>query len=225
MSPSGSRRERARDQLLVAAQSLLMEYNASALDIRQITTHAGMVHASFYNYYPDLPALIGDLGELLGATHAVAMAKLGDCGGDPAARFAQNTRQTLRIVALQPVVGHLMFDVGLAADRLGSELLLRLKIDIGEGVSRGIFIAPDVDLTASMIAGAITGLALDLHRQILPAEKIDLATANLLVSLGLEPLAAEQLAFAPIDFPPPPSLPMRWLELPRVRHFPARDLS
>ena len=49
----GSKRERTRDQLLVSAQSLLMSEGAAALGLRQITTHAGMVHASFYNYYPD----------------------------------------------------------------------------------------------------------------------------------------------------------------------------
>ena len=59
----GSKRERTRDQLLVSAQSLLMSEGAAALGLRQITTHAGMVHASFYNYYPDVAALIGDLGE------------------------------------------------------------------------------------------------------------------------------------------------------------------
>ena len=48
----GSKRERTRDQLLVSAQSLLMEAGTAALGLRQITTHAGMVHASFYNYYP-----------------------------------------------------------------------------------------------------------------------------------------------------------------------------
>jgi AcrR family transcriptional regulator len=29
-----------------------MEAGTAALGLRQITTHAGMVHASFYNYYP-----------------------------------------------------------------------------------------------------------------------------------------------------------------------------
>ena len=56
-SLSGTKRERTRDQLLVSAQSLLMHEGAGALGLRQITTHAGMVHASFYNYYPDVAAL------------------------------------------------------------------------------------------------------------------------------------------------------------------------
>lgn len=210
----GTKRERTRDQLLVSAQSLLMEGGAVGLGLRQITTHAGMVHASFYNYYPDVAALIGDLGELLGATHAAAIAMPGEDHDDPAARFARITRQTLRIVAEQPEFGRLMFDIGLPSDRLGAELRLRLRMDIEEGVAGGLFTVADVELATSIVAGAITGLALDLHRGALGFAKIDPATAQLLTYLGLDAAEAERLTHAAFDFPPPPELPMRWLALP-----------
>lgn len=210
----GTKRERTRDQLLVSAQSLLMHEGAGALGLRQITTHAGMVHASFYNYYPDVAALLGDLGELLGATHAAAMAMPSEGVEDAAARFARITRQTLRIVAEQPDFGRMMFDIGLPSDRLATELRLRLKMDIEEGVAHGLFTVADVDLATSIVAGAITGLALDLHRGVLGFDKIDPATAQLLKYLGLDAAEAERLAHAAFDFPPPPQLPMRWLALP-----------
>lgn len=212
----GTKRARTRDQLLVAAQTLLMEQSAAALGLGQIAAHAGLVHATFYNYYPDVPALIADLAELLGASHAAAIA--GTCAGldDPARRFARVTRQTLRMVAGQPGFGRLMFDVGLAPDRLASELRLRLKCDIAEGVARGQFAVAETDLVTSMIAGAITGIALDLHCGTLRPMAIDPATALLLSQLGLALADAEALAHEPVVFPPPPALPMRWLALPPV---------
>ena len=212
----GSKRERTRDQLLVSAQSLLMNEGAGALGLRQITTHAGMVHASFYNYYPDVAALIGDLGELLGATHAAAMAMTGDDHDNPAVRFARITRQTLRIVAEQQGFGRLMFDIGLPTDRLAAELRLRLKMDIEEGVTAGLFTVADADLATAIVAGAITGLALDLHRGVLCSAKIDTATTQLLTYLGLDAAEAERLAHAAFDPPPTLELPMRWLALPPV---------
>lgn len=213
-SLSGTKRERTRDQLLMSAQSLLMHEGTAAVGLRQITTHAGMVHASFYNYYPDVAALLGDLGELLGATHAAAMAMPTEGDEDAAARFARITRQTLRIVAEQPDFGRMMFDIGLPSDRLASELRLRLKMDIEEGVANGLFTVADIDLATSIVAGAITGLALDLHRGVLGFDKIDPATAQLLIYLGVDAAKAERLANAAFDFPPPPQLPMRWLALP-----------
>lgn len=220
----GTKRERTRDQLLVSAQSLLMSEGATALGLRQITTHAGMVHASFYNYYPDVAALIGDLGELLGATHAAAIAMPGEDHDDPAARFARITRQTLRIVAEQPDFGRLMFDIGLPSDRLSAELRLRLRMDIEEGVAGGLFTVADVDLATSIVAGAITGLALDLHRGALGFAKIDPATGQLLTYLGLDAAEAERLAHAAFDLPPPPELPMRWLALPPSPQSQAGDM-
>ena len=212
----GSKRERTRDQLLVSAQSLLMREGAAALGLRQIATHAGMVHASFYNYYPDVAALIGDLGELLGATHAAAMARPGDDHDNPAVRFTRITRQTLRIVAEQQGFGRLMFDIGLPTDRLAAELRLRLKMDIEEGVTAGLFTVAEADLATAIVAGAITGLALDLHRGVLCSAKIDTATTQLLTYLGLDAAEAERLAHAAFDPPPTLELPMRWLALPPV---------
>jgi AcrR family transcriptional regulator len=213
----GSKRARTRDQLLVSAQALLMEQNAAALGIRQITDHAGMVHATFYNYYQDVAALIADLAELLGASHAATIASSLTGVSDPAVRFARITRQTLRMVTQEPGLGRLIFDVGLPADSLVSELRFRLKLDLAEGQRLGRFRLSDVDLAASMVSGAISGLALDLHRQILPVAMIEPATTRLLELLGFNPEAAAALGHEMVVCPPAPALPMRWLALVPVR--------
>ena len=213
----GSKRARTRDQLLVAAQSLLMTQTAAALGIRQITDHAGVVHATFYNYYQDIAALIADLAELLGASHAATMAGLTPDLADPALRFARITRQTLRMVATEPGFGRLMYDVGLPADNLVAELRLRLALDLAEGQQLGRFAFADLDLTTSMVSGAISGLALDLHRGCLPITAIEPATTRLLEWLGLDPETAAALGHEAVAFEPAPALPLRWLALPPAR--------
>jgi hypothetical protein len=92
-------------------------------------------------------------------------------------------------------------------------------------IARGQFTVADVDLATSMVAGAITGLALDLHRGALGFARIDPATALLLTHLGLDPVQAERLAHAAIDFPPPPQLPLRWLALPPAKQPRSGELS
>lgn len=220
----GSKRARTRDQLLVAAQALLLTHTAAALGIRQITDHAGVVHATFYNYYQDIAALIADLGELLGASHAAAMAGTSLDRDDPALRFARITRQTLRMVATEPGFGRLIFDVGLPADSLVSELRLRLALDLDEGRLSGCFHLSDLDLAVSMVSGAISGLALDLHRGTLPVTAIEPATTRLLELLGVEPTVAATLGHEAVSFPPVPALPMRWLSLPPVRSLAGETL-
>lgn len=210
-----SKRDRTRDDILVSTQILLKKYNVSDLKIRQITELAGLVHSSFYNYYSDVDELISDLGSLLGATHMSAMAKVASESDGPAIRFARITRQTLRIVLQEPFFGRLMFDC-LPIDRLVAELRLSLTRDIQEGASLGIFEVSDMDVAVSLTSGAIMGLALDLHRGLLPSSKIDDATLRLLVGLGLNPSEAAGLALEPLASLQPPELPLRWLSLKRA---------
>src|SRR5690606_29551971 len=106
-----------RDQLLAAAQTLMMDHSAGALGIRQVTTAAGLVHGSFYNYYPDLEALFDDLSRLVVASHAAAVLSAREGAADPAQTFARVTRQSLRIIAGSPGYGRLLFDAGLPVDR------------------------------------------------------------------------------------------------------------
>ena len=191
-----------------------MEEGVASLGVRQIATHAGLVSATFYNYFLDMGALVSELGDLLGATHAEATASLFANEKDPSVRFARITRQTLRIIALRPEFGRLMFDVGLSVIRLSAALRVQLKEDIAEGMERGIFKRADLEVTTSMVAGAIEGLGRDLHRGVLSASMIDTATASLLHHLGLSAAAATALGDEAIEFPPLPAMPMRWLDLP-----------
>ena len=121
------------------------------------------------------------------------------------------------MVASEPGFGRLMYDVGLPADSLVTELRLRLALDLAEGQQLGHFTLPDLDLAASMVSGAISGLALDLHRGSLPINAIEPATTRLLELLGLDPKTAVALGHEVVAFGPAPALPLRWLALPPGR--------
>jgi AcrR family transcriptional regulator len=208
-----TKRARTRDQLLVSAQTLLMDSHVAALGLRRITDHAGLVHASFYTHFHDIAALVTDLGQLMAATHAAATASLVSGLDDPAIRFARITRYTLQIVCRQPAVGHLLFDAGLPVDGLAGELRWQLRLDLASGTKLGIFAMADLDLATSMVTGAIVGLALDLYRGALTPDAIDAATRRLLIQIGLDADEAQRLGHEPVTFPPPPDFPMRWLAL------------
>ena len=211
---TGSKRERTRDRLLVSAQTLLLEQTAAGLGLRQITTHAGMVHTSFYNYFADIPAILDNLSELYGATHMAAIAGLDLQNYTPGGRFARIARQVFRILSEKPEFGRLVFDVGLPVDFLGNQLRLQLKGELERAVATGRFGVANVDVVASIAVGSVRGLALDIHRGYLSSDKIDAATAQLLLNLGIPPALAEFAAHEPIIFPPTPAFPMRWLALP-----------
>jgi AcrR family transcriptional regulator len=207
------KRARTRDQLLVAAQTLLLNHSAASLGIRQITAEAGMVHASFYNYYASVEALIEDLGSLLLTAHAMVIARLRASTANVAETFALTTRQTLRFVLASPDYGRLVFDAGLPVDRFISGLRVPLAADIARGIASGAFRSAHPDIAVSVIAGSLLGLSLDLHRGLLPPEAIEAVTADLLVMLGVPEDAATRIATEKAAFLPAPKLPLRWQAL------------
>jgi AcrR family transcriptional regulator len=208
---AGSKRARTCDQLLVAAQELLMEQRATSLGIRQVTTRAGMVHATFYNYFADIEALLVNLSALVFAAHAGLVAPFRATIGDPAMLFATITRQTLRCLADEPGHGRLLFDSGLPIDCFVTGLRAAMEADVAEGIRQGVFTVPDAAIATSMVTGALLGLALDLYRGLLPPSAIEPTTARLLELLGVGPSRAHDIAHAPVAFRTAPALPLRWL--------------
>lgn len=212
--PAPDRRTRTRDDLLVAAQTLLATRSAGSLGIREIATEAGVVHGTFYNYYPDVDGLIEDLAALVFASHAALVLDLREGEQDPAVLFARVTRRSLRLVAGGPTYGRLLFDAGLPVDRFIGGLRLAMGADILAGVAQGVFRVADVEIAISLTTGAILGAALDLHRHALPSAAIDAVTTRLLESLGVAPDHAAALVAEPLAEVPPPTPPLRWADIP-----------
>lgn len=208
------RRTRTRDDLLVAAQTLLATHSAGSLGIRQIATRAGVVHGTFYNYYPDVDGLIDDLAALIVASHAAQVLDLRADDHDPSVLFARVTRRTLRLAAGGPTYGRLLFDAGLPVDRFIGGLRLAMGGDILAGVAQGAFSVADASVAISLTTGAILGAALDLHRGTLPPSAIDAVTARLLESLGVPRDRAAALVAEPLADVPPPAPPLRWADIP-----------
>lgn len=209
----GSKRDRTRDQILAAAQTLLLDESAAALGISAIAARAGVVHGTFYNYFDDLPALLAEIERLITAAHASAIAPLIEGVDDPAVRFARITRLALGAIAARPEIGRLMFDSGLPTDGLGRGLRARLAADIEDGIARKIFRAGNAALATSIMAGAISGIAVDLYRGTIARTAIDGAVADLLAFLGVSPARARKLANEKIALPSLPALPLGWLSL------------
>jgi AcrR family transcriptional regulator len=208
-----SKRARTRDQILIAVQLILMDGSAGSLGIRQVAERAGLVHASFYNYYADIDALLDGLGDLLLTTHALTVAPVRAGLTDPVALFATTTRQTLRLVPESPDFSRLLFDSGIAFDKLLRALQEPMKADLRAGLKSGTFKFESLDIAATMISGSMLSLAMDLHRKRAKISMIDDMTAQLLKLIGVPPAKARAAATAKIDFVSAPALPLSWRAL------------
>jgi AcrR family transcriptional regulator len=208
---AGSKRERTRAALLDAAQALLLERRPGALAIRDVAERAGVVPGTFYNYFESIQALVAAIGGLLTEEHGRLVFTL--CAGtrDAAALFALTTRLTLRLACV-PGYGHLLFDAGLPVDTFTAGLRQGLARDLARGARQGRFAVERPGLTAALTAGAVLGVAIDLHRGALKPAVIEPATARLLETLGVGAADAALLASAPAVFPAPRPIPLSSLD-------------
>lgn len=216
---SPGKRDRTRAALLVATQELLLERSAASLSIRDVVTQAGVVQGTFYNYFPSIEALLDALGLLFFAEHGALLDRLNRDCEDLAEVVARSTRQTLRFVTDSPAYGRILFDVGLPVDRFLVGLRMRLVHDVRRGIAAGSFALDEaqVELAIGMATGALLGVALDLHRKLLPVDAIEPATRELLRMLGVPTRRAAALAMRPLEHLPPPPLPLDPLAAGRAR--------
>lgn len=212
--PEGSgKRGRSLDELLTAAQALLLVRSAGSLSISQIAAQAGMVQGSFYNYFDDIDALMDELGRLFVVHLGLTLKSVARDAAGPVDVFSLKTRQTLRIVSGTPGVGRLLFDAGLPVDRFIAALREDLHADIAKGIAAGAFSFSSADLAASFVSGCLISVALDLRRGRLDKSAIDGATQEMLRLLGVPPAKAKAASHAKVEFRPPLKLPLTWLSL------------
>lgn len=206
---SPTKRDRTRASLLVATQALLLERSAGSLSIADVAREAGVVQGTFYNYFASIEVLLDALGLLFFAEHGALLDRLNAGIDDPAELVARSTRQTLRFMTASPGYGRLLFDAGLPVDRFLVGLRLRLRGDVLRGVERGSFVLDEVELAIGMASGALLGVALDLHRGVLPVTAIEPATQRLLRMLGVSARRATSIAARPLELLDPPPLPLQ----------------
>lgn len=212
--PAGmGKRGRTLDALLAALQSLLLEPGAGAFSIGDVCERAGVAQGTFYNYADSIDELVEALAALLSVSLAALGGSAPSAKADPIAAFVFKTRQTLGISVHAPEYGRLIFDSGLPVDRLLAHLRKDLETDIRLGVAAGVFKTSNPALSASMIAGCMLGVGLDLHRKVLPRSAIEAATAEMLVMLGVARSLVQRATAIRIRFEAPPALPLRWLAL------------
>jgi len=212
--PKGTgKRGRSLDELLAAAQSLLLVRSAGSLSISEIAAKAGMVQGSFYNYFDDIDALMDELGRLLVVHQGLMLKAVARDAAGPVDVFALKTRQALRSIAGTPSIGRLLFDAGLPVDRFIIALRDDLQTDIAKGANAGVFSVASAELAASLVSGCLISVALDLHRGRLDKSSIDGATQEMLRLLGVPAAKAKVAAHAKAAFQSPMKLPLTWLSL------------
>ena len=207
-----SKRLRTRDSLLVATQELLLEKPASEISIRDITERAGVVHATFYNYYRTTGAAFEAVNLLLLATYGRVIERTMADMADPVERVAASARQTMRIFSDNPGIGKLMFDSGLSTTPLLDGIRVRIGDDVRLGLNAGRFKVHNLDLVISAAAGLGLGVAIDVYEGRLSGHSAEGVATLILGMLGVPEDEVEAIVARPLPEHSMPDLPLSLVE-------------
>jgi AcrR family transcriptional regulator len=171
-TPTGNRRTRLapherRAQLVTVAARLFLERGISATSVSDIVAAAGVAQGTFYWYFPSKSAILEAVADEVAGEFASAIETV---AADPALSAEDKVRLgTSRLMEVVAGEARLLVDIHAPEqaeihERLSRSTLARLlpplTAIVTQGVDEGTFTAPDPELAAAMVAGALAAVDL-----------------------------------------------------------------
>lgn len=187
------KKERTRSQLISAAIAVIAEHG-EGFGIRDITTHAGVSHGTFYNYFDDREALLDAVVPEALIAFADESADAVD-DDDPAVRFATITALALHRAATTPEEIRVILRLTAVQDAIvAAPAFDHMRADIAAGAAAGRFITGPDGATLDVMAGGMLAAARRIVEEAVPADYAAEVVAHLLRSLGISNDEASKLA-------------------------------
>lgn len=202
------KRDRTREKLLSAAQELLLEGGFAALGIQQLTERAEVALGTIYNYFRTREEVADAVVELLIQSFLQSMTRITAGLTDPAEIVSASMRQTLAWMKPGSEFGRMLFLSGLPLTRYVYQTRQGFMADMQLGLRSGRFRVAHESVTASMIAGGVMAILLDLFLGQVQDDAIPDVAEQSLTLLGIAPEEARRIARLPLDFEPVPGFPL-----------------
>ena len=158
-----------RDQLLDAAEAVLLEQGLRATTVAEVAQAAGVAKGTMYLYYPSKDALLAALRARYLARYTAAL----DAGGDSARdRLRRVVVALFDFGAANHELHHLLFhEAGFSEADAFSSVRDQLEATLAAGVADGEFAIDDPALTASFLLHGVHGALVDALHQPRPASR------------------------------------------------------
>lgn len=189
------KKERTRAQLIEAATRLVATRGLDNVSINDIVTEVAMAPGTFYNYFPALDAMVGELVRQVLAGFSESTTQRSKAR-DPSTRIAVVLRGSLRRARDDGAWANLFVQFAARpALPVREALLASIRDDIVEGIGKGQFVAEADDSAPDLvIGGLLAGMGRLAGAGEVPADFDRNLTANILRGLGLVSAAALERA-------------------------------
>ena len=202
LSRAERKRQKTREKIISAADSLMRNRPLDELTISDITEAADVGHGTFYLHFKSTYEVVVPIFHQKAEHWDKAIQKAPDAPDDPAAAIARATRYIGRLMAVDPLCRWFIQHSGFPVNDVRAAVGPFMGRDIERGLEAGRFSVPDMELTAKYLIGGFVSTLMTIFDNEDPEHHIDQLTELTLRGLGLPAAEASRLAHEPLpDIP------------------------
>lgn len=197
------KRERTRQQLLVAAAKVFAEKGVEAAAIQEIAAVAGVANGTFYNHFQTKDAILEAAAIHYGVSYCERITASYAHIKDGAERMAIGGRHYMTLAFEQPQMARFMLSVALSSNIWDEKIRPYVHADLMMGIRQKRFHVASKEAAMDLITGTNMAAMRSLLSGAAGRSHITATAASILRGLGMDPKDADEVARRPL--PPLPS--------------------
>ncbi|HEX6960023.1 MAG TPA: helix-turn-helix domain-containing protein [Ferrovibrio sp.] len=202
-APPLPKRERTRQQLLLAAAKVFAERGFDAAAIQEITAAAGVANGTFYNYFPTKEAILEAAAIQYGVSFCERISASYAHIEDGAERMAIGGRNYMTLALEQPQMARFMLSVALSSKVWDEKIRPYIHADLMLGIRQKRFHVASKEAAMDLISGTNMAAIRSLLTGAAGRSHISAVAASILRGLGMAPKDADEVARRPLPPLPP----------------------
>jgi AcrR family transcriptional regulator len=188
-----------RSQLVSASPELVSIKPANQIKVEDVTEHAQVSRGSFYQCFRSVDDLLNVSAKQAARELTSPIALAGSTIHDVPLRMAAKTRMGIRLLTGMPLLGRLMLKSEWPFTDLQHKGYQDIKRDVAQGIEQGCFSDIPPEIATNLVISTLRGAIQEMLDSPQPQDYEDQVIYHLLLSLGVNAAAAEEISNIPLE--------------------------
>ena len=188
-----------RSQLVSASPELVSIKPANQIKVEDVTEHAQVSRDTFYQCFRSVDDLLNVSAKQAARELTSPIALAGSTIHDVPLRMAAKTRMGIRLLTGTPLLGRLMLKSEWPFTDMQHKGYLDIKKDIAQGIEQGCFSDIPPEIATNLVISTLRGAIQEMLDSPQPQDYEDQVIYHLLLSLGVNAAAAEEISNIPLE--------------------------
>jgi AcrR family transcriptional regulator len=188
-----------RSQLVSASPELVSIKPANQIKVEDVTEHAQVSRDTFYQCFRSVDDLLNVSAKQAARELTSPIALAGSTIHDVPLRMAAKTRMGIRLLTGMPLLGRLMLKSEWPFTDLQHKGYQDIKRDVAQGIEQGCFSDIPPEIATNLVISTLRGAIQEMLDSPQPQDYEDQVIYHLLLSLGVNAAAAEEISNIPLE--------------------------